>query len=83
MHYSDLGVKSFFGVTGYLAPEETYWRSRAPNHQIVQLESSLIEAGVLGKKVRIHYRMKWIEELRSGYWEEDVRKRLRRVKKLP
>ncbi len=83
VHYSDLGAQSFFGVTGYLAPEETYWRSRAPNRQIVQLESSLIEAGVLGKKVRIHYRMKWIEELRSAYWEEDVRKRLRKVKKLP
>ncbi|RMF59685.1 MAG: hypothetical protein D6743_15960 [Calditrichaeota bacterium] len=71
------------GITAYLASEETYWRSKTPNRQILQLQSSVIETGLLGKKVRISYRMKLIEELRAAYWKEDIRARLRRIKELP
>lgn len=80
--YSDLSSHAV-GITAYLASEETYWRSTAPNRQILQMQSSVIETGMIGKKVRISYRMKLIEELRSAYWEEDIRMRLKHVHNFP
>jgi len=63
------------GILRHYALEETYWRSVELNRQILKLETQEYDVG--GDTIK--HRLVLMEQLRSQWWREDVKSRLKHV----